>query len=380
VLINPFGNGQHECKIAERIIVDCSKPNKGMGAGGFDFMSFVCRQQDVRVFLPVLAALLAALTATELGLAALASAEFATAVALAAVPFVGWLLSAAAFVVWAATMAAIVALGATILALTALIAYLTVAGSLTPGDLIAAIANFAYSFGFNGLIGTVLTILFDSAYPIQDKTGVSWKIMDTYGYAAEDFCQKVDSMEIAFDVEAADGVGGGYLAFIDEVLAIFDDLYHRNLAVAGIMALRYTKNTTALIGMSKFKTTCHIEIPILRNFGGNGEFLDRVQRAAIAHNGVPHWGQLMGSYTAVDIQNLHGTDLPTWRRQLTRLIHLGRGSKSTFSNDFTATYHLEPFDNAPTAPLDLSYLVPLLLDDDKRQKDLSYLTPLLLTD
>jgi hypothetical protein len=379
VLINPFGNGgQHECKVAERNRVDCSNANVGMSAGGFDFMSFVCQQQDVRLFLPVLAALLGALIAAEIGLAALASAEFATAVALAAIPFVGWILAAAAFAAWAATMAAIAALGLTIAALTALIAYLTFSGRLTPGELIAAIANFAYSFGFKGLISTVLTMLFDSGYPILNKTGISWKIMDTYGYAGEDFCQKVDSMEIAFDVEAANG--GGYLAFIDEVLAIFDDLFSRNSAVAGIMALRYTRNTAALIGMSKFPITCHIEIPILRNFGGNAEFLDRVQRAAVAHNGVPHWGQLMGSYTAVDIQNLHGSDLTTWRRQLTQLIHRGRGNKSTFSNDFTTTYDLEPFDNLRTAPLDLSYLVPLLGDENRQKKDLSYLYPVLLDD
>src|SRR5205814_2234619 len=103
-------------------------------------------------------------------------------------------------------------------------------------------------------------------------TGVSWKIMDSYGYAGEDFCQKVDSMEIAFDVAATDG--SGYLAFIDEVLMIFDDLYNRNIAVAGIMALRYTSNTVAHIGMSKFRRTCHSEIPLIRNFGGNAEFID----------------------------------------------------------------------------------------------------------
>jgi hypothetical protein len=236
-----------------------------------------------------------------------------------------------------------VALGVTITALTGLIAYLTLAGSLTPGELIAAIANFAYAFGLGGLMKTVLTALFDSAYPILSKTGISWKIMDTYGYAAEDFCQKVDSMEIAFDVAAATTVGSGYLAFIDEVLAIFDDLFSRNIAVAGLLALRYTTSTAALIGMSKFPRTCHIEIPILRNFGGNVEFIERVQRAAIAHGGVPHWGQLMGTYTALDIRRLHGRDLTTWRRQLTQLIR--GGGNLTFSNDFTATYNLEPLDD-----------------------------------
>lgn len=357
VLINPFGSGGHQCKVAERTEVGCATMNENMGAPGFDFTSFICRQQDVRVFIPILLGVLAALTATLVGLVALSSVELAAASALAAIPFVGWALAAAMYAAWAATMAAIAALGVTIAALTGLIAYLTVSGSLTPGDLIAAIANFAYAFGLKSLMTRLLTLLFDSGYPIIRKTGVGWKIMDTYGYAGEDFCQKVDSMEIAFDVAAATTVHDGYLGFIDDVLAISDDLFNRNIAVAGIMALRYTTNTEALIGMSKFRTTCHIEIPLIRNFGGNAEFIARVQRAAIARNGVPHWGQLMGTYTARDVSNLHGRDLMTWRRKLSQLIRGGAGGRFTFSNEFTTTYNLEPFDDTPISAVRLTVTV-----------------------
>jgi hypothetical protein len=340
VLINLFD--KHQCKVATRNPVDCSTDNEGMDAGGFDFTSFICRQQDVRVFIPILLVLLAGLIAAVAGLVTLAAAELAAAVALAAIPFIGWALATAMLAAWSVTVAAIAALGVTIGALSALITYLTFAGSLTAGELIAAIANFAYQFGLKDLMKTVLTMLFDAAYPIIQKTGVSWKIMDTYDYRGENFCLKVDSMEIAFDVADADTKQGGYLAFIDEVLAIFDDLFNRSIPVAGIMSLRYTSKTAALIGMSKFPTTCHIEIPLLGKFGGNTEFITRVQRAAIAHRGVPHWGQLMGTYTAIDIRNLHGRDLTTWRTRLTQLINGGGGANTTFSNDFTATYDLEP--------------------------------------
>jgi hypothetical protein len=201
----------------------------------------------------------------------------------------------------------------------------------------------------------LLVALFNAAYPLDGpRIGVSWKIMDTYSYAGEDFCQKVDSMEVAFDVANADS---GYLAFIDEVYAIFDDLFGRSIAVAVIMALRYTSNTTARIGMSKFPTTCHIEIPLLKNFQGNAEFIERVQRAAIAHNGVPHWGQLLGTYTAADTGRLHGGDLTNWRRRLTDLIHGGGAGKFTFSNDFTMTYNLEPFDDTPISAVRLTVTV-----------------------
>jgi hypothetical protein len=351
VLINPFGNGTHECKVAKRTVVECSTPNQVIpGPTGFDFQSFICSTQNVQVFIPLLLAALAAILATIAGLVALAGIEFATASALAAIPFIGWALAAAVYAALAVTVAAIAALSVTATALTTLIGYLTVSGSMTAGDLIAAIANFAYSAGLKNLMKAVLVMLFDAGYPVTSngqpwsETRIGWKIMDTYGYKYEDFCQKVDSMEIAFDVSAATDLSQGYIAFIEEVLAIFDDLYNRNIAVAGIMSLRYTSKTTALIGMTKFPTTCHIEIPILRNFGGNTEFIARVQRSAIYHGGVPHWGQLMASYTGADIDNLHGSDLTSWRNTLTTLIQVGGGSSNlTFSNDFTVAYHLEPF-------------------------------------
>jgi hypothetical protein len=351
ILVNPFGNGTHQCKVAKRTQVKCDTPNEVVpGPTGFDFQSFICSKQDVRTLIPLLLAALAVILATIAGLVALAAAELAAATALAAIPFIGWALAAAMYAAWAVTIAAIAALTVTATALTALIGYLTVSGSLTAGDLIAAVANFAYGAGLKGLMKALLVALFNSGYPVTNngkpwsETRISWKIMDTYGYKYEDFCQKVDSMEIAFDVAAATDANQGYIAFVDEVLAIFDDLYNRNIAVAGIMSLRYTSETTALIGMSKFPTTCHIEIPILRKFQGNAEFLARVQRSAIKHRGVPHWGQLMATYTGADIDNLHGSQLTTWRNTLTTLIQAGGGSSNlTFSNDFTVTYHLEPF-------------------------------------
>jgi len=170
-----------------------------------------------------------------------------------------------------------------------------------------------------------MSSLLDGGFPLTPKTGVGWKLMDTYGYAGEDFCQKVDSMEFAFD--ASGPLDGGYLAFIDEVFSIFDDLYARDLAAPGLLALRYTRRSAALIGMTRFPVTCHIEIPLLRHFAGTDEAVRRIQGAAIRRGGVPHWGQLMGEYNAADVAALHGDDLVTWRRQLAYLIRETPGAK-----------------------------------------------------
>ncbi len=345
VIINPFINsgGLHDCKVAERHIVPCNARNLNMSesSSGFDIQSFVCKLQDVRILLVFLIPILAGLVAAVAGLLALAGV-------LSAIPFIGWALATASF-------AAAAAMAVVITALTGLIGYLTVSGSLTSGELIASISNFAYTFGMRSLMKIALTTLFNSAYPIISKLGVSWKIMDTYNYNGEDFCQKVDSMDFAFDV--SDTRDGGYLAFIQEVLTIFDELYNRNVAVAGLLTLRYSSNTNSKIGISRFPVTCHIEVPILQNFQGNTEFLERVQRVAIRFNGIPSWGQLMNIYDSNNIRDIYGSDLITWRRTLTELIRRGAGRDFTFSNDFTARYNLEPWGDDVITSIRLSITV-----------------------
>lgn len=359
VLINPFGNaGQHDCKITERTVVGCATPSTVPEPGGGGFLEWLCRQQDVSWIAAILIAAIAVLVLAIVGLVEAVSIMVAVAATLVVTFFwVGWVLAALMYVAIAVVIAIIIGLGLTVAALVALLAYIIGSGGLTPGQLVAAITNFAFTFGLQDVMRSILVGLFNSLYPLVSRTDIGWKVMDTYGYAAEDFCQKVDAMEIAFDVAAATG-GGGYIAFIDEVLAIFDDLYGRHIAVAFILSLRYTRNTEALIGMSKFPTTCHIEIPAIQHFAGNSEFIERVQRAAIAHNGVPHWGQLMGTYTARDILDLHGSDLTLWRQKLTQLIREGeRANRTTFSNSFTSTYNLEPLDDTPISAVRLTIVV-----------------------
>lgn len=357
VLINPFASsGQHDCKVTQRVRETCETPNTAPSSSSGGFTEWLCRQQDVSWIAAILVAAIVVLVLAIVGLVEAVSIMLAGATILLGVPFIGWILAALLYAAIAAIVVVITALGVVIAAVLALLGFITFSGGVTPGQLVAAITNFAFTVGLQDVMRSILVGLFNSAYPLESRIDLSWKVMDTYGYAAEDFCQKVDSLEIAFDVAAATS-GGGYLAFIDEVLAIFDELYGRRVAVATLLALRYTRNTQALIGMSKFPTTCHIEIPLIRDFAGNTEFIERVQRAAIARGGVPHWGQLMGTYTARDIVDLHGDDLIVWRRKLTQLIREGAGNRTTFSNSFTATYNLEPLDDTSISAVRLSITV-----------------------
>lgn len=356
LLVNPFSEGgQHTCTVSARRVVDCDTPNTPPGPGGDDFFTWVCRQQDVGWIAAILVAAIAVLVVAIVGLVEAISIMLAAAVGFLGVPPIGWIIAAGIFAAIAALAIIIVALAAVIAALVALLGFIIANPHPTPGQIVAAVTNFAFTVGLQDVMRSILVGLFNSAYPLLTKTAIGWKIMDTYGYAADDHCQKVAPYEFAFDV--GDETAGGYLAFVDEVLAIFDDLYGRRLAVATLLAIRYTSRTEALLGMSKFTFTCHIEIPMIRDLAGNAEFIDRVQRAARAHGGVPHWGQLMDGYDARDILDLHGADLALWRRQLTTLIRTGGGRRNTFSNAFTMTYNLEPLDDTPLATVRLAVTV-----------------------
>ncbi len=343
VLISPFGTiDAHKCKISERRVIEDPFAERIKPPPAGDFLKWLCQTSDVRSLLPLLVAVLAALLVTLWLLIQAAGALLALASTLLAIPIIGWALAAAAFAVYLVTVAAIAATVVAIAAVVALIAYVAVMQKMTIGDFLANITALFYALGLKDAMKTLFTTLFDSQYPLTPSQDVSWKIMDTYDYSSENFCQKVDSMEVAFD--ATEAGADVHLAFIDDVLKIFDDLYQKSVPVLGVLALRYMRKTESLIGMTRFPFTCHVEIPLIRNFGGNVEFLNRVQQAAIARGGVPHWGQLMAIYNAGDVQRLHGADIDRWRVVLGNLIKDGGGRTFTFSNNFTLTYNLEPPD------------------------------------
>lgn len=338
-LINPLGTiDAHRCKISERKVLPEDGFRKIPPPSGSEFTSFICKQSDVRALLPVVLVALVALLLILAGLLKLIVPLLLLAAAVAAIPFVGWLLALVVYALLAVVLVLIAAVMAAILALVALTALVLI--SKTAGDLLAKMAEIFYAMGMKETMKNLFTSLLDSAFPLVPSQDVSWKIMDTYNYSSEDFCQKVDSMEFAFDATPAGG--DGHIAFINQAIAIFEDLYQRNVPGMGLIALRFMKKTQHLIGMTKFGMTCHVEIPLLRHFSGNAELLNRLQLAAMLHGGVPHWGQLMATYNAGDVQQLHGSDVDRWRVVLGDLIKEGGGEPFTFSNGFTLTYNLEP--------------------------------------
>lgn len=324
VIINPFRNGAgtFDCIITTRTIASSATAISPPSSQP-DIFGYFCRQQDVTQAAGIL---VGARVANE--------ALFAGVLAIPPPPE---LITAILFEI--AKQTTLGGLRAISIILDHLIVYLARPG-VTIGDLIGEISNTGYAIGLKDQMRELLRAVFGALYPstAASKTDLSWKIMDTYDYQAQ--CYKVDSMEFAFDAMNTDTTTH-FFGFIDEVLVIIEDMFGRNVPVAGILALRFTSATEAYIGMSQFQRTCHIEIPVLKGLSGNGEFLQRVQNTAKRFNGIPHWGQIMNHFDASDVRRVL-PNLVTWRYKLGELIREGGGNESTFSNEFTRRYELEP--------------------------------------
>jgi hypothetical protein len=148
---------------------------------------------------------------------------------------------------------------------------------------------------------------------------------------------------------------GRHVAYIDHILEIFDNILREQqkpglTKFAGGINLRYTRPTTAFLGMqnsnlpSEDERFCHIEIIVVKEvdiFGGvhgghtsmenyTEDFIDRFEQATAEFGARLHWGQ----FSRTDQYDPHRyTFFGNWlavRNALTR-----NGAITTFDNVFT---------------------------------------------
>jgi hypothetical protein len=97
--------------------------------------------------------------------------------------------------------------------------------------------------------------------------------------------------------------------------------------------------TRALLGMQRWDRTVSVEVAVLRGVRGSRRVLRDVERVAVAHGAVVHWGQENQlDRTAVD-RAYPGIAL--WRQQLAKLAAGATGSR-TFENEFCRRRGLTP--------------------------------------
>jgi hypothetical protein len=129
--------------------------------------------------------------------------------------------------------------------------------------------------------------------------------------------------------------------FMDDVFALTDEFYGAGRPPGFGISLRFTRGTTALLGMQRFARTCSVEFLMMRGITGHDDFRRRLYAIAATHGGVPHWG-LVHEIGPAAVYAGYGEALTDWRMALGRLIDEGGGRDRTFSTSFSRERGLEP--------------------------------------
>ena len=92
-----------------------------------------------------------------------------------------------------------------------------------------------------------------------------------------------------------------------------------NTPVGLALSLRFTRRTTAFLGMQQFDRNCLIEFIMLRGLDGNAAFLHRLHVIAERRNAIPHWG-LIHDLDARKVHFHYGDNHRKWQRGLERIL------------------------------------------------------------
>ncbi|MBV8197970.1 MAG: FAD-binding protein [Candidatus Eremiobacteraeota bacterium] len=331
VVILPYvnGSGDRDCFVSLRAERDISTALNPAPTG--DLFSWACEQQPLQKSLVVLG-----IIATADTIAAVAGAA---AAAVSWIPIVGEIAAAAA--------AAAIAVAA---AITAALAPLLVP-SITIGDWIAAVTNLMTQFGLLGVATDTVNALLSSGLSPHDVTDLGYKIMDTYDYKAN--CYKARSLEVAFNADDTT-----YINYINTVFGLIEDFKSQNVLYGGYLSLRFCKESQALLAIERWENNVCIEMSALSGLDSEITVLSAFEKAAAEAGAAIHWGQL-NNRTRPDIESVWADTIHSWRETLVRTA--AHGKISTFDNDFCEQRGLEPEGVTWKSPVDISYMVPLLL-------------------
>jgi hypothetical protein len=200
------------------------------------------------------------------------------------------------------------------------------------GELVARACNLANRFGRSGLVRRAIETVFRRFRPSVSRRDVGYELMDLEETGGE--CYRADSMEAFFDAGT-----GAHADFLEQdVFPAFVRSAKAGRTVAGYIALRFTRRSSALLAMQQSDRTASLEIALLQGVEGNAEVLRALENAALRRGGTIHWGQRNTIDAAAVAAGF--PRLGAWRKRLAEII--GTGNAGTFDNDFCAARGLEP--------------------------------------
>lgn len=184
--------------------------------------------------------------------------------------------------------------------------------------------------------------VFESQQLDRDYEAISYAVMDGHDYFDRSCNVNVDSIEVFFD--ATDPM---LIAFVDALIAFEARQEFSGRAFAGYASLRFTSETSALIGPQRWPLTCVVEVAGLTDVRGSARLVAFAESLALNRNfsGILHWGQRNNAnQTDIQLRFGDGADTPggrlgTWRQMLSAVTDNGRLDRC--SSAFTRRTGLE---------------------------------------
>ncbi|MEM9191050.1 MAG: FAD-binding protein [Myxococcota bacterium] len=186
------------------------------------------------------------------------------------------------------------------------------------------------------LVDQIQSALTDMERPVGTIVGPSFQVSTVQPPCTMDGSQnhaETDRLVESFDYAVSTSRA---IEFVDRLVEAIRDARDRSQAIIVNLNLRFTSRTRATMGMSKFESTCHVELFTFRGIRGNRDFKRDLEDVISDFDAVPHWGQFHEPEEA-DVFRTMGAQ-PRWRNVM-RLIADGN---EMFWSDFARDRDLLP--------------------------------------
>ena len=214
------------------------------------------------------------------------------------------------------------------------------------------IANFLADIDQLWILHGLFDLMMGSDQKPRAATAISYALMDIHNYRDWVCSKNGDSIEVFFDAWTPDARN-----FIDAVFKHIDDMEKgtlpetggQRMTFPGYVAIRFTRATSAHLGMQRWGHAVSIEIAGINAAKGTSRILSRIHADALALTGPAgplasiHWGQ-KNTVPMRYVEDAFGAWIPggrlnRWRSVLSKLTRNGRDA--TFSTPFTRYAGLE---------------------------------------
>ena len=204
----------------------------------------------------------------------------------------------------------------------------------------AALVDFLADNYQPGTISALIHFVLNNILPVEERWGVNLSEVVSWGNEIRSFC-----------VEAAFSLSGA-VAFVPQVLELVASYAARQPHdyIGGYLSLRIVgKKTDALLGMQRWSPTCCVEYMGVAGTRGVNEFVDDLQKRAIAAGGILHLGLQNNKMTATDFRNAFGSQNVDEFRHARGMVSQN-ASLATFDNTFTDRLDVSAIASKPPGP------------------------------